>query len=69
MGHFLIILEGAYLLVCHFPFARTNLGLRNPPSLQNNYYDSVQTINLSFLYEQSPQENANGIHAPMTFYY
>lgn len=48
MGHFLIMLEGAYLLVCHFSFVRINLGLRNPPSLHNSYYGSVQIINFFF---------------------
>jgi hypothetical protein len=42
------------ICLCHFPFVRTNFGFHNPPSLHNNYYVSVQTINLSFLYEQSP---------------
>jgi hypothetical protein len=69
MGQFVIMLEGAYSLVCHFPSIKTNPSLRNPPSLHNNYCGSAQTINPLFPYGQSPQENANRVHVPMMFYY
>jgi hypothetical protein len=58
------------LLACHFPFVKIDPSLHNQLSLHNNYYGSVQTINLFFPYGQSPRENASRVHVPtMMFYY